>query len=630
MKEKSFSPARAVVRLAFSFIILFLPVSTVCAPWTAAELPPQDLSVNTVQVLSSEDEGVASAYGAPGAGGAMKYRWKAVYSSKFTVSGLVSESDATYGDCTFYDDGTFNCYEDEHGTDRNYTGTYVYSGTKGNKINCFLDSNGLEEYKDMLTRWVEDMAGEEGIVISNISLRFTSVKTPTLKISKETGLLGKAKVTLKGTISAYLAGRYVTKKFTLTSQVTFEHAPTLQYTLSVQKSGNGSGTVTSSPMGINCGSTCSGTCNAGTVVILTATAGSGSTLSSWSGCDSSSANTCTVTVNQNRTIIATFSNPQSQLPNSPSNLQASATSSSSISLRWSDNSGNETGFRIERSLSLFTGFSEVATVGAGTTTYNSTGLNASTTYYYRVRAYNSAGNSGYSNTVWATTGICTPGQTRCITGDIEGVETCNSSGTAWIQSSCPNWSLCSNSACHTICDITTTPAYPTACMVANRDGVNNGEWITYYDNRLAVPTYVTGRSLTDAGGAAEVNSSGQTWPYAWRIGTEDVVALQFKLNQFGLRHPRFGFKAKRTGSFSNYVNNYSVGAFNGENLIGYCIWGPASFQWDRSSCYVSSPINGNFNYSGGWNGMLLSITGDGFGASIDHLDVNYVYLSIEP
>ena len=633
MKEKSFSPARAVVRLAFSLIILFLPVSTVCAPWTAAELSAQDLSVNTVQVLAVEDQGVASAYGAPGSGAAMKHRWNAVYSSKFTVSGLVSESDATTGDCTFYDDGTFNCYEDEHGTDRNYSGTYVYSGTKGNKIKCFLDTHGLEEYKDMLTQWVEDMAGEEGVAISNIVLRFTSVKTPTLKISKETGIPGKAKVTLKGTISAYLAGTYVTKKFTLTSQVTFEHAPPQQVTLSVQKSGNGSGTVTSSPSGINCGSICSGTCNSGTVVTLTATAGSESTLSGWSGCDGASGNTCTVTMNQNRMIIATFSNPQGQFPNSPSNLQASAISSSSVSLRWADNSGNETGFRIERSLSLLTGFSEIATVGAGTTAYNSTGLNASTTYYYRVRAYNSAGNSGYSNTAWTVTpggGICTPGQTRCIAGNIEGVETCNSSGTAWIASSCANWSLCSNSACHTICDITSTPAYPTACMVANQDGVNNGEWITYYDNRLAVPTYVTGRSLTDAGGRAEVNSSGQTWPYAWRIGTDDVVALQFKLNQFGLRHPRFGFKAKRTGSFSNYVNNYSVGAFNGENLIGYCIWGPASFQWDRSNCYVSSPINGNFNYSGGWNGMLLSITGDGFGASIDHLDVNYVSLSIEP
>ncbi len=307
MKEKGSYPTRAAVRLMLGLIILFLPISMVSAPWSAAELSAQELSVNTVQVLSSEDEGAASAYGAPGSGAAMKHRWNAVYSSKFTVSGLVSESDTTTGDCTFYDDGTFNCYEDEHGTDRNYTGTYVYSGTKGNKIKCFLDSNGLEEYKDMLTRWVEDMASEEGVVISNISLRFTSVKTPTLKISKETGIPGKAKVTLKGTISAYLAGTYVTKKFTLTSQVTFEQAPPQQVTLSVQKSGNGSGTVTSSPSGINCGSTCSGTCNPGTVVTLTATAGSGATLTGWSGCDSASGNTCIVTLNQNRTVSVDLS-----------------------------------------------------------------------------------------------------------------------------------------------------------------------------------------------------------------------------------------------------------------------------------------------------------------------------------
>lgn len=78
------------------------------------------------------------------------------------------------------------------------------------------------------------------------------------------------------------------------------------------------------------------------------------------------------------------------------------------------------------------------------------------------------------------------------------------------------------------------------------------------------------------------------------------------------------------------MNNYSVGVFNGADLIGSCIWGPASFQWDTSYCYVSSPVNLQFNYSGGWNAMMLSITGDGFGHPIDLLDVNYVYLRIEP
>ena len=55
-----------------------------------------------------------------------------------------------------------------------------------------------------------------------------------------------------------------------------------------------------------------------------------------------------------------------------------------------------------------------------------------------------------------------------------------------------------------------------------------------------------------------------------------------------------------------------------------------SVSWQADDCYVGAPYNQQFNYSGGWNGMLLSITGDGFGGTIDLLDVNYVYLSIEP
>jgi hypothetical protein len=48
-------------------------------------------------------------------------------------------------------------------------------------------------------------------------------------------------------------------------------------------------------------------------------------------------------------------------------------------------------------------FKQIATVGANVTTYADTGLKASTTYRYRVSAYNSGGNSGYSNIAGATT-----------------------------------------------------------------------------------------------------------------------------------------------------------------------------------------------------------------------------------
>jgi transcriptional regulator CtsR len=89
-------------------------------------------------------------------------------------------------------------------------------------------------------------------------------------------------------------------------------------------------------------------------------------------------------------------------PNAPSNLIATPISSSQINLTWQDNSGDETGFKIERKTG--SGFySQIATVGAGVTSYSNTFLNAGTTYYYRVRAYKGTLNSDYCEEVSATT-----------------------------------------------------------------------------------------------------------------------------------------------------------------------------------------------------------------------------------
>jgi len=77
---------------------------------------------------------------------------------------------------------------------------------------------------------------------------------------------------------------------------------------------------------------------------------------------------------------------------------------SQIILTWTDNANNENGFEIERcSGSTCTNFAQIATVGATVQTYSDTGLSRSTTYRYRVRAYNTAGNSSYSNIASATT-----------------------------------------------------------------------------------------------------------------------------------------------------------------------------------------------------------------------------------
>ena len=88
-------------------------------------------------------------------------------------------------------------------------------------------------------------------------------------------------------------------------------------------------------------------------------------------------------------------------PDPPSNLVASAASDSQINLSWADNSSFEGGFEIERWNG--SSYSQINTVGPNVATYADSGLTASTTYHYRVRAYNGAGGSGYSNESSATT-----------------------------------------------------------------------------------------------------------------------------------------------------------------------------------------------------------------------------------
>ena len=87
----------------------------------------------------------------------------------------------------------------------------------------------------------------------------------------------------------------------------------------------------------------------------------------------------------------------------PTSLTATAVSSSQISLTWTDNSENETGYEIEQSPVDNLHYSEIATVGPNVTVYTDSGLNEGTKYYYRVRAYNAIATSGYTSEKHATT-----------------------------------------------------------------------------------------------------------------------------------------------------------------------------------------------------------------------------------
>lgn len=84
-------------------------------------------------------------------------------------------------------------------------------------------------------------------------------------------------------------------------------------------------------------------------------------------------------------------------PATPSGLSAPNPVGPMVELSWSDNSGNETGFELERSTDQL-GWSLVATPAMNATSHTDTTVADGEGYYYRIRAVNGAGASGWSDT----------------------------------------------------------------------------------------------------------------------------------------------------------------------------------------------------------------------------------------
>ena len=102
------------------------------------------------------------------------------------------------------------------------------------------------------------------------------------------------------------------------------------------------------------------------------------------------------------TLASPITTGQGVGPTAPTGLAAVAVGSSTINLTWTDTASDETGFLIERSTGG-SSFAQIAALGPNVTSYSDVGLNASTTYVYRVRATNGSATSAYTLPQAATT-----------------------------------------------------------------------------------------------------------------------------------------------------------------------------------------------------------------------------------
>lgn len=95
--------------------------------------------------------------------------------------------------------------------------------------------------------------------------------------------------------------------------------------------------------------------------------------------------------------------PPNPIPSPPSDLTATASSRSMITLRWRDNSNNENGFLIRRRTDTEYGWSIIGRVPQGVNSFQHTNLRPGMTYYYSIIAFNATGESEMSNEAYEQT-----------------------------------------------------------------------------------------------------------------------------------------------------------------------------------------------------------------------------------
>ena len=192
------------------------------------------------------------------------------------------------------------------------------------------------------------------------------------------------------------------------------------YTLTVTKAGAGSGTVTSSVPGIDCGTDCAEPYTLGTVVTLTALPTTGSAFAGWSGGCSGIAQTCQVTMTQASSVTAAFGvgPPVAFSKGSPFNGQ-NLFGNIGVPMGWQVAGGADSyEYCIDTINNNSCDGGWIATV---TTDARTGALLGATTYYWQVRAFNAAGTTEANSGTWWTFRTPDTGSPQVFTGVATGL-----------------------------------------------------------------------------------------------------------------------------------------------------------------------------------------------------------------
>jgi YD repeat-containing protein len=233
-------------------------------------------------------------------------------------------------------------------------------------------------------------------------------------------------------------------------------------------------------------------------------------------------------------------------PTAPASLTATAASGSQINLTWTGSTDNVgvVGYKIERCQgSGCTSFTQITTTSGAS--YSDTSLSQGSTYTYRVRAYDAAGNnSGYSNTAAVTLADTTPPSAPAgLTASLSGGSTVNLSWSASTDNvAVAGYAIerCQGSGCTSFTQITTTGS-----TSYSDGGVSNGFAYGYrvraydaagnysgYSNTATVTLADTSPPTAPSGLTASA-SSWSTVNLSWSASTDNVGVAGYKIYRGG-------------------------------------------------------------------------------------------------